>query len=1179
MVKNKARLISILLLVVMIISIIPQTAYASSGFTPVNGISSAGGSGKTPGSPTPGGNSGVWSSRFQGFRITILGYDAAPAFTFMGKDYLDLVFSYDNIDSMDYFGDNHKLGVLRNIYESKNELNTKILSISDINTLLNKGNLITSVPKGADLSNAINNFKSSKIPYPLDLVGGNWISYGNEIKNVFYGSSDKLDINALLYVILNLATVNAENNTVDSLWQPKSDAFLYSDTFTTEELAQLRKGAIKPIELMASKGLGISIEPIIWNKLRISKEQYSYGVYGTQTSIGWIVDWLETPDSNGKVWFNPTAGKGTGGYDTSLFGRMGRRSMVAKGLSFTFYAYRDGAGKVITDYEWTISPPNDTGQSITNKVVSDIQPGWSLHLYRLKAGDESSTQTFDTPEGNNPHPAPDPSSIPLANNEKPEQRNINIIKTYEEDGNHVGTYSRNNNPQRIIIQNEIEYKVDEWFISRDYVNVNESTTWTQIKSNTSSSSSGKSTTTVKVEEPNTTLYVKLIKKTEVVGDADLVIRESQITKAIDTMNPNIPNWGAKTMNFNYQSLSGTCDYIEYCGGCRGNSEDGYWCPGHRCGKSFVLRDTDYDYHFKNIAPIKEKLLANVGVFKALNTTGDDASGNRSSLSAGTDGVSSFNYQMVLWRGKDVPTLASYKENSSHVLNTLLSRYGKQPVGSRTNERVYFERLDTELDMDNSIGDYFTDSKCPEHSSYGLSSTAKNSNKLQYNGDVTIQSYTGVQHKIGNAVTTNSTNIFAALIGKPVSVKFSGGTIVTSSKAVKFYPYIRMTYQLPAKSDNDRINVNVLSQWISELYPHSFAEAAWGSTKDINMNLTSVQWSTHQKAIQGTDGWQGTNKVLPGGSIYNLDTKNQNTYVSVITWQPYIEDEIANKVLTEGGASYKLTDTIAPHDELAKTAEKALDNWRVVQYIEKNTKASNAFNGLKVTGGNVSLNSLGLPNKSSTEDKYYMKPADVGGIASQGDVDIINKTVIEIHYKIVADVEGNITVYRKRDGSGWVEIDRLNKTQGIDALSPESKALNDRTQIITNLITVLTRNEGNDKTASWATSDGKWYNEAFDGINYVRRETCFEIGFVDSPIRSAALDPNLTPVNKGQSDLFSTAFISQFRMNDKSDAYSSEVSGYVGKFKGQNVILNGAENMFKTRVFSIPNVNVQDIKGN
>jgi len=94
---------------------------------------------------------------------------------------------------------------------------------------------------------------------------------------------------------------------------------------------------------------------------------------------------------------------------------------------------------------------------------------------------------------------------------------------------------------------------------------------------------------------------------------------------------------------------------------------------------------------------------------------------------------------------------------------------------------------------------------------------------------------------------------------------------------------------------------------------------------------------------------------------------------------------------------------------------------------------------------------------------------------------------------------------------------------------------------------------------------------------VRKETAFEVGFRESPIRSAALDPNLTPVNKGQGDLFNSAFISQFRMNDKSDAYPGEVSGYVGNFKGQDVILNGADNMYKTRVFSIPNVNVQDLR--
>ena len=907
-------------------------------------------------------------------------------------------------------------------------------------------------------------------------------------------------------------------------------------------------------QIIAENDYIVLIEPIAWF-IPLDKNMGLYGkyVYGTITNHAqWAAEMNKV------------------GWDD--WGKGGYYSLVTTGTGATALKLSNNlvlGGK-------TIKVPNDGNKaSRQNTLVANTSIGYALHSYKAEYG-ESGTRTFDHTVGNIPHKAPDPSNIPVQAGEDVSKRSINIVKTYEDDGNHVVTYNRNNNPQRIVIQDEIDYKVDEWFISKDYVNADESTTWTQIKSSVSSNSSGKSTATVKVEEPNTTLYVKLIKKTEEVGDADLVIRESQITKAIDTMNPNIPNWGSKTMNFEYQSLSGICNEKDYCSGCKKNKDGESTCPGHTCGKTFVINDKNFDYNFKNIEPIKAKLQADAGVFKALNTKGDDASGNRSNLNAGTDGVNSFNYQMVLWRGKDIPTLASYKENSNHELNTLLSRYGKQPTGTRTNERVYYDGLSTSLDMDSSKGDYITNSKCPEHSSKGLSSTAKNSNKLQYNGNVTIQSYNGVSHKIGNAATTNTDNIYAALIGKPVSVRFSGGTAAASSKAVKFYPYIRMTYQKPAASDNDRINVNVLSQWISELYPNSFAEAAWGSTKELNMNISSPQWSVHQKATQGLDGWQGTNQVLPGGSIYNLDTKNQNTYASVITWQPYIEGEIANKVLIEGGESYKLADTVAPHDNLAKTAEKALDNWRVVQYVEKNTKASSAFGGLKVTGGNVSLTSLGLQNKSSVDDKYYMKQADVGGLAGQGDVDIINKTVIEVHYKVKTDVEGNIIVYRKRDGSDWVEIERLNKNQGVEALSPEIKALDDRTQIITNLITVLTRNQGNDKTASWAP-DGKWYNEAFDGICYVRKETSFEVGFLDSPIRSAALDPKLTPVNKGQSDLFSKAFISQFRMNDKSDVYTGETAGYVGKFKGQNVILNGAENMFKTRVFSIPNVTVQDLK--
>ena len=62
--KFRQRLISILLLILMVISIIPQTAFAD-GITPVDARASDGGSGKAPGNHKPGGNSGRWNSNIQ----------------------------------------------------------------------------------------------------------------------------------------------------------------------------------------------------------------------------------------------------------------------------------------------------------------------------------------------------------------------------------------------------------------------------------------------------------------------------------------------------------------------------------------------------------------------------------------------------------------------------------------------------------------------------------------------------------------------------------------------------------------------------------------------------------------------------------------------------------------------------------------------------------------------------------------------------------------------------------------------------------------------------------------------------------------------------------------------------------------------------------------------------------
>ena len=912
-------------------------------------------------------------------------------------------------------------------------------------------------------------------------------------------------------------------------------------------------------EIIAQKGYRVMIEPIIWY-IPLTKDKASYGryVYGTITNQA---QWSQYMKSHG--------------FDDSNLWHYGNITRKVGGWSLYIEKDEVFTGKTIK------TPKDNFNNTIAVSSLADINNGYALHIYRASAvPGESETQTYDPPQGKLEHPAPDPGDIPLSEGEKPEDRKINIVKTYQNNGEHVVTYYRTTNPKTIRIMDEPEYKVEEWYKSKTYNNPTQDTTWAENHAQAAvDGGSGTRPATVQVLEPSTTLYVLLVKKDEAEIEGDLIIRESQVTKAVETINGSIPNWGPKTMNFEAPDISGSCPEIWYC------SDDD--CGGHRCGAPYVMQDTSWNYNHKNTEAIDKLIHADVGNFKAINARGADATGNRGSVSTYSNSVNTFNYKLVVWRGQDIPTTAAYKEKSGHELNTLTTRYGKTPQGERYNGKEYTAPLKITLDKDAGLGDYITTS-VTDHG-YSKSATHSNLNTLNYDAIVKVEVYWGKAHQLGNLTATGSQPIQTVLIGKPSQPKYSGGQMKQSDKDVTWYPYIRMTYQTTGKADTDRTNVNILSQWLSELTPNDYVEAAWVADSDYNMNIRSSQWSIHNRATSGDKGWNYPNRVLPGGAIYSLDTMNNKTWASIVTWQPYLEEEVRTKVVIEG-TEFTYDSTKAPHDAFVAEATKALEDWRIVQYVKDfksfdgktedlrtNKNTTLVLDGVKIAGGGQTLSGLtGLTGKTNTEDKYYMKPASTKEAANEGDIDILKVSTIEVKYKVTADVEGKIHVYRERDGSGWIEICTLDKNVGADGLYGEALTLDQRTKIITNLCTVLTRNAGNDKTASWAKSDGKWYNEAFDGICYTRRETSFELGYKAPNQRTAALDPALCPPNSGQSDLFKNAFLSQFFMNDKSDAYPSKPDGFIGSFKGLDVKLAGYKEMFKTVPFSIPNVNVQDL---
>lgn len=684
--------------------------------------------------------------------------------------------------------------------------------------------------------------------------------------------------------------------------------------------------------------------------------------------------------------------------------------------------------------------------------------------------------------------------------------------------------------------------------------------------------------------------------TPIINTNDLILEQSEISKYISTRTSNVPNWGPANFTFNYASM--TDSDVHYCGGCQTDSNGNSYCPGHSCNARFG--DSAYRYIIENSAAINDKLEANSagGVFKS-KMVNNVKSGN-ASLGGGSNTLDNPEYQTVIWRGQDVPTIASYKENPSIELRALLGKYGKTPVGSRGKNGFYVLDFLAKLEP-SSLSDLQTHSV---HSYTGgtwhTSTHVASPSDISYEGDVLVGIYRGLNDKsIGNETNTNQLMTITPFGG--VTSFHSAGYMVQSSTPIKFYPYIRMTYQTNAGSTKH--NVNILSEYISEILPNDFAEAAWyNDNESESLTMSSTQWSLHAKAIDSSKTWGGRNQVLPGGAIYQLSTKAHTSQVALITWQTIVEDNIRNMLSNSIPANeYTLAKSTTEHDKYVAEAKDTLEKLQIVQWVNSDPSATNAWsaNGkaLKITQGGQSLSALGLSGSTSTDAKYRLGEDTAANAGNEGDIDVISENKSQdTFFKVFAAPDGKVYLAKSigsldalknvsgtnPTGSGSVTVTQIldkadNYSTVSSRLTGDAKQLNDRTMVVTNLVKALERNTGNDPTATWV-SDGQWYNEAFDGIVVVRKATTLTVGLNKPGIRSAVLDPKLCPPNSGMSDLFSKAFLSQFRLDEKSSTATAQgkVPGFIGTFKGKDIRLPEMQDMYQSKKFYIPNVNVQDL---
>ena len=565
-------------------------------------------------------------------------------------------------------------------------------------------------------------------------------------------------------------------------------------------------------------------------------------------------------------------------------------------------------------------------------------------------------------------------------------------------------------------------------------------------------------------------------------------------------------------------------------------------------------DTSYKYVIKPSNGLNANAITLTGIFNLKNNT------NVLSGTARWDGGSTTmtpNFYFDTWRAKDLPTLASYKENSNNPLVAVLGLgIDKVPKNARNAQGGYTENIYMVLKQSTEdYADYITQFTCGDspRTQYHTSSDS-----AEYSAMLGVKTYIGVANN-GNIGTNFVSNSFTA---QGINFTRAKGHATQSGKLIKFYPYVQMGYQLPG---GNVTNVNVLAGHESIIRPIDYVEVGWVNPNVNNsLTLNSNQWSTYARAVSK---W-GKNNVLPGGAIYTLDTKTNKTKVAVTTWQAYVHNSLL-PAITDGSTYYTLDAAVARDNDVNSQVKASLEALDVVQYVDRDSTKSNAFGGIK-------LNAAGgqdvYGNKTSNDAKYWLKRGTSAGSpnANEADIDIVAESgKTRTFYKVTADVNGNVVISESTNGTNWATLQTLTRAQTIaNITNAKVKALDDRTKIVSNFITALDRNQGSDPAA--------WYNEAWDGVMVVKTDTVYDVGFNKPVTRSAALDPKLTPVKASTSDIFNKAYISQFRLNQKSAIHTNRPDGYVARFNGTDIIIPDMHNMYQSRPFYIPNATVMDL---
>lgn len=696
-------------------------------------------------------------------------------------------------------------------------------------------------------------------------------------------------------------------------------------------------------------------------------------------------------------------------------------------------------------------------------------------------------------------------------------------------------------------------------------------------------------------KPDTRIIYIKYKQPEV--DSKITLHQNELAHTFTL--ENIQSLVTLTHSFDSRSHSGS--------GSHGSGSDRWHCDWHR-----VIDDENYKYVISNKEDYSlSSFIGAQGTFISKEIGINTDSGSLGISGGSTNGLTP-NLKFSVYRDKNKDNVTLYQgKNSESIKNELgniyITKEGYKPLTERVKnegEAKWYSTFkinytyDTE---DNTLS--WSSTGCSSHGDSGSwDGTSKSlgeiNNPFSQTNNVLTKAYLG-KPGIGDKESTlekTAFNIFNKNFSKNIVYDKYG------DHYIQFFPYIKMKYNtVEDESNKEAYIVSTNESKVRNL--SSVETGVYQSKNGFGIDISSEQWSTHRKTIEGLKengiAQAFLNKgLLPGGAVIKLNTSNTNNdipevWVGLRTYEMSIPDDL--KVTLSSSDGVKTTsEAKADAEKLVEDVRENLSNYHVEKWIKEGitTNEEDLNNGAdKVSGVSYKINNTVYKpvkkfggNDLSTDSKYYLKE-DVSG-ANSSKLDVLNideETNIlkdtEIHiYNISSDTDGKVTI--KKDGVEIVSAN-IKKDKNLSSLlsNEDVKRINERVKFVDNFIESLDFEEGRDR------ENKAWYYEAQDGIDVVEMTAAYHLGFgKDNAIRSEVADVKLTGKldNKGdilnfeESTLNEKTRTVQYRLSGAPANVECEKAGYIGTFNGKEIRVDKMHMVMRSRLYYMGNSTVMDL---